>query len=106
MAAHTEVEAKHATTTADTVDTVDLTKACQYVMVRNRSATYGLSYTLPRRINAANPALNPTDPTYLGDDTHFLAAGDAMTLDGHEEGVHVEVIGETGQTVAYSVEAF
>lgn len=105
MTAYAKVEGCHKTTTADTVDTCELSKAADYVVLKNRSGTYALSYTLPRKISA-NPDLNPTDPTYLGDNTHHLGAGESVVLEGYDEGTHIEVIGETGQTVAWSFEAF
>lgn len=104
MTAYTKVEGCHKTTTADTVDTCELSKASDYFLLKNRSGSYSLSYTTPRRIST-NPALNPTDPTYLGDDTHHLAPGESVLLGGFDEGVHIELIGETGQAVAWSFEA-
>lgn len=63
MASYTVVVAKHATLTANTVDTVNLPAAATVVEVLNRDGTAEIYFTI-----------DGNDPAVAGDDTNVLPA--------------------------------
>ena len=94
MATYTVNQAKHATLTAATVDTVTFPDADHSVEVYNRSAAGYIYFTTD---NSA--------PTVAGDNTFVVGPGQALPIpDAAVESANVKLISATAD--AYSVTAF
>jgi hypothetical protein len=91
MATYTVKLAKHSTLTPSTIDTVTLTSSQgTYCEVKNRSTSGDLYFSADN-----------TTPAVAGDDTYYVAPGDALTVFTGEGSDTIKLI--SAAAVAYSV---
>lgn len=97
VATSTAASAKHATLTADTVDTVTITDPHEVVEILNRGS--GTIYAV-----VAAEGITPADPTVEGDNLVAVPAGMVVAVESPgNRGSTVKLISATAD--AYSVQA-
>lgn len=96
MATYSVTTAKHATLTASTVDTVNVSNSAAFITVINR-ATSGdpIYFTI-------GDASTTPDPVAAADDTYIVAAGMTLILPGDSTNRQIKLISDSAQ--AYSVQ--
>lgn len=91
MASYSVQTAKHATTSAATVDTITFSSNGTGLRVRNRDSTDTLYFRF-----------DGTDPAVAGDDSYFVGAGESLSVDNYV--AEIRVI--SSSTCDYSVEIY
>jgi hypothetical protein len=91
MASYSVQTAKHATTSAATVDTITFSAGGTGLRVRNRDSTDVLYFRF-----------DGNDPAVAGDDSYFVGAGESLSMDGVVSEIRVISSG----TCDYSTEIY
>jgi hypothetical protein len=91
MASYSVQTAKHATTSASTVDTITFSSSGTGLRVRNRDSTDVLYFRF-----------DGNDPTVAGDDSYFVGTGESLSIDNRVSELRVISSG----TCDYSVEIY